>query len=404
MKRGLILLLIIGLSLFASGCGNQTELNRLGIVSATAFDLDETNQWILTFQLIKPQSTQGKSGGGGSQSPVIVFSTKGKTILEAVQKSKLESSRRLFFSHSRVVIISQRVAEFGLNQLLDSYIRDNQTRETANVLIASGEAKKVLEILTPLENNPGISISNLISGQGDGQSTFIPSTVHELIFTITQPSASAALPEIKIAGDEKRQTSLDALKETRNPAVLKLDRVGVFKQDKFAGWLTRNESLGIPWITNRIKNTTVVFPCEGENRKDQLSSFLVETSRTKLKPAISDGKLLMTVDIHAKGNLTETACKLDIKKPETLNKLEKHIQEQIKKDVEHSFQALKKLKADALGFGNAFHKAYPQAWKKWSKNWGNEFPKISMNVTVKVTIQRTGMINDSFPKISGKTE
>lgn len=404
MKRGLILLLLISLTLFASGCWNQTELNRLGIVSATAFDLDETNQWILTFQLIKPQSTQSKSGGGGSQSPVIVFSTKGKTILEAIQKSELESSRRLFFSHSRIVIISQRVAEFGINQLLDSYIRDNQTRETANVLIASGDAKKVLEILTPLETNPGISMSNLISGQGDGQSTFTPSTIHELIFTMTQPPASATLPEIKITGDEKKQTSLDALKETRNPAVLKLDRVGVFKQDKFAGWLTRKESLGIPWITNRVKSTTVVFPCEGENRKEQLSSFLVETSRTKLKPAISDGKLLMSVDIHAKGNLTETACKLDIKKPETLHKLEKHIQEQIKKDVEHSFQALKKLKADALGFGNAFHKAYPQAWKKWSKNWENEFPKISMNVTVKVTIQRTGMINDSFPKISGKTE
>lgn len=404
MRRGLILLLTISLSLLVSGCGSQTELNKLGIVSAMAIDLDETNQWLITFQIIKPQSTQSKSGGGGSQSPVTVFSSKGKTILEAIQKSNLETSRRLFFSHVSVVIISQRVANYGVSQFLDSYLRDNQQRETANVLISSGDAKKVLEVLMPLETNPGNAISNMISGQGDGQSSFTPSKAHELIYTMTNPSASAVLPEIKISGDEKKQTSLDALKETRSPAVLKLDRVGVFKQDKFAGWLSRKESLGIPWITKRLKRTTVVFFCEGENRNEQLSSFSVEKSHTKLKPTISDGKLLMAVEINAKGNLIETACKLDLKKSETLNKLEKHIQEQIKKDVENSFQALKKMKADALGFGDAFHKAYPQAWKKWSSNWGNEFSTISMNVTVKVTIRRTGMINDSFPKISGKTE
>ncbi|MGM0881610.1 MAG: Ger(x)C family spore germination protein [Bacillota bacterium] len=404
MRRGLILLLTISLSLLVSGCGSQTELNKLGIVSAMAFDLDETNQWIMTFQIIKPQSAQSKSGGGGSQSPVTVFSSKGKTILEAIQKSDLETSRRLFFSHVSVVIISQRVAKYGVSQLLDSYLRDNQQRETANVLISSGDAKKVLEVLTPLESNPGNAIANLISEHGDGQSSLAPSKVHELISTMTNPSASSILPEIKITGEGKRQASLDALKETRSPAVLKLDRVGVFKQDKFAGWLTRKESLGIPWIMNRIKSTTVVFPCQGENRKEQLSSFLVEKSRAKLKPAVSGGHLLMSVNIDAKGSLTETACKLDLEKAETLNKLEEHIQEQIKSDVEHSFQALKKMKADALGFGDAFHKAYPQAWKKWSSNWENEFSKISMNVTVKVTIRRTGMINDSFPKISGKAK
>ncbi|WP_051251437.1 Ger(x)C family spore germination protein [Paenibacillus harenae] len=404
MRRGLILLMIISLSLLASGCGSQTELNRLGIVSAMALDLDENNQWLITFQIIKPQSTQSKNGGGGSQSPVTVFSSRGKTILEAIQKSNLETSRRLFFSHASVVVVSQRVAKYGVSQLLDYYLRDNGQRETANVLISSGDAKEVLEVLTPLESNPGNAIADLIGEQGEGHSSIAPSKVHELISAMMNPSASATLPEIKIAGEGKQQSSLDALKETRSPAVLKLDKVGVFKQDKFAGWLSREESLGIPWITNRLKSTTVVFFCEGENRKEQLSSFSVEKSRTKLKPTISDGNLLMSVAIHAKGNLNETACNLDLKKSETLIKLEKHIQEQIKKDVEKSFRALKKMKADALGFGDAFHKAYPQAWKKWSSNWENEFSKISMNVTVKVTIRRTGMINDSFPGISGKAE
>jgi len=180
--------------------------------------------------------------------------------------------------------------------------------------------------------------------------------------------------------------------------------VGVFKRDKFAGWLSRKESLGIPWITDQLKRTTIVFSCEGESGSEQLSSFLVEKSHTKLRPNISNGNLFMNVEIEANGNLIETACDLDLKKSKTLKKLEKHIQEQIKNDVDYSFQALKKMKADALGFGDAFHKSYPQEWKKLSKNWENEFKEIRMDVKVNVTIRRTGMIDDSFSKISGKKE
>ena len=403
MKRGIILLLIIIMLLVNSGCSNHIELNKLGIISAIAFDLDERNQWVLTFQIIIPKSTSAKTGGG-SQSPVTVFSTKGKTVLEAIQKSDLEAPRHLFFSHTQVIIISERVAEFGISQILDAYLRSYESRETANVLISDVDAKNVLGILAPLENNPGTAISNLLSGQGGKQTNIIQSKLHDLISTMTNPSASATLPEIKISGKTEGQNSLDALKQTQNYASLTLDRVGVFKRDKFAGWLSRKESLGIPWITDQLKRTTIVFSCEGESGSEQLSSFLVEKSHTKLRPNISNGNLFMNVEIEAKGNLIETACDLDLKKSKTLKKLEKHIQEQIKNDVDYSFQALKKMKADALGFGDAFHKSYPQEWKKLSKNWENEFKEIRMDVKVNVTIRRTGMIDDSFSKISGKKE
>jgi spore germination protein KC len=404
MKRGVILLLIFIMLVVNSGCSNHIELNKLGIISAIAFDLDESNQWVLTFQIIIPKSTQSKAGGGGSQSPVTVFSTKGKTIQEAIQKSDLEAPRHLFFSHTRVIVISQRVAKYGVNQILDAYLRSYESRETTNVLISDGDAKKMLEILTPVENIPAIAISNLISEQTDRQTNLVQVKIHELITTMTNPTASSTLQEIKIKGESEGQNSLDALKETRKSAVLKLDRVGVFKQDKLAGWLSRKESLGIPWMTNRQKRTTIVFSCEGESGSDQLSSFLVEKSNTKLKPNISNGQLFMSVEIEAKGNLIETACNLNLKKPETLKKLEKHIQEQIKNEVETSFQAVKKMKADTLGFGDKFHKAYPQAWKKLSMNWDKEFAEIKLDVQVHVTIRRTGMINDSFSKLSGKKE
>lgn len=401
MRRGIALILIILITFLQSGCSNKIELNSLAIISAIAYDLDERNQWELTFQIIIPKSSQAKAGGGGgSQSPVTIISSKGKTLLEAIQKSELEAPRHLFFSHTRVLIISKRVAESGLNPILDANLRSYESRENMNVLLSDGDAKRVLEVLTPLENIPGKAISNLLNGEGNRQSVLVKPELHELISKMATPSMSATLPEIKVMGKPEGQVSLKALQETRSLAVLKLNRIGVFKEDKFAGWLSREESLGIPWITNDTKRTTIIFPCEGERRSSELSSFMVEKSRTQLKPTLSKGNLFMSVNIEANGNLIETTCNLNLKKSEALRKLEKHIQEQIKNKVETSFQAAIKMKADILGFGEEFHKSYPQAWKELSKNWNNEFAEMRVEVKVKVKIQQTGMIDDSFSKIS----
>ncbi|WP_223066755.1 Ger(x)C family spore germination protein [Paenibacillus caui] len=404
MKHRLILMLLIICLCLQSGCGNKIELNKLGIVSAMAFDLDESNQWIVTFQIIIPQASQGQSGTASSQSPVSVFSSQGKTVLQAIQNQELETPRRLFFSHNRAVIISRRVAEYGVDSILDFFLRNIETRENVDILLSDGEAKNVLEVLTPMETLPGNAIANLINEKRDGMSNWVPSKIHDLIVTLAKPAAGAALPEIKISGNKEETKSLDAFKETRSPAVLKIDRFGVFKQGKFAAWLSRKESAGIPWLTDRLNSTTVVFSCEGKRPKDKDSSFSVESSRTRIMPKFSDGRLSMSVDVDAKGILFETPCELDLKKPAILRQLEKQIQEQIKNDMERSFQAVKKVKADILGFGDAFHKAYPREWKTWSENWDNEFAKIQLDINVKVTIRRTGMINDSFSKMSGKNK
>lgn len=401
MKRLRILLLCFLVSTLASGCWNQTELNRLGIVSAIAYDLDESNQWTITYQVIIPRTSQGASGGGGSEAPVTVFSSTGRTIGEASQKKDFETPRRLFFAHTRVIILGRRAATYGVDQILDTYLRSNETRENAYILVTEGLGQDVLEVLTTMDPVPGILISSLLSGQGGRQSNLAPSKMHEFISSVTNPTASAILSEIKVSGVPENQKSLDALKKTRSSAVLKISRIGVFKENRFAGWLSVKESFGVAWMTNRMKNTIVSFSCKGDGADGQLSSFFVESSRAKLKPSLSDGRLAMSVEIEAKGSLYETPCSLDLKKPETIKELNGYIRQKIKADVEQSYRAVAGMHADMLGFGDAFHRKYPQAWKRLSKNWRQEFAKIKLDVEVRVTIRRTGMINDSFSKISG---
>ena len=110
-------LLLIALCL--TGCGNRTELNELGITTATGYDGQKGN-WTITYQVIVPSAMStgsGVAGGGGSQAAIHTFSTKGSTIREAVAASSLENPRRLYFAHTNVIVIGKGTAEAGIAEI-----------------------------------------------------------------------------------------------------------------------------------------------------------------------------------------------------------------------------------------------------------------------------------------------
>ncbi|WP_010503069.1 Ger(x)C family spore germination protein [Paenibacillus elgii] len=399
MRRGLIVLLATITALLMNGCWNRKELNELGIVIATAIDIGANNQWELSFQVVIPQSIATQSGGGGgNQAPVTVFTTKGKTLEEAFRNASNETSRSLFLAHNRVIILSEQVAKNGVNQVVDFYLRQSESRETMDVFLTRGNSKKLLRVLIPLEKIPGNAIDKMIQKGELGLSTIRKINLHEFISTAADPSASAILPEIKISGEPGGQSSLEALKKPRSSAVIKLGDIGVFKKDKLVGWLKREESIGLAWLSNHIHSTVVVFPCAVDDRNSRISSFRVENGATSLKPKITNGILKMTVDIKASGTLNEMTCRSNLKNPEKIKELEAKIQEQIKSDVKQTFDKAKKMHADTFGFGEIFHKKYPREWKKMSGSWSRTFKEIKLEVTVKVNIRRTGLINDPISK------
>lgn len=129
------------LTLLLSGCWDDRELNELGITSGSAYDWED-NQWKATYQVINPSSGasgMGSSGGGSTSSPpFLTFTVKGRTIMEAIERTNLTSTREMFFSHSRIAVIGESLARHGINQLIDIFLRKQDARETVYVFISEG--------------------------------------------------------------------------------------------------------------------------------------------------------------------------------------------------------------------------------------------------------------------------
>ena len=74
----------------------------------------------------------------------IVEST-GKTIMDAIRNLERKIKNRLYYGHSKVLIISKDIIKRdGLSLIIDSFIRDIEVRETMNIVISNEATAKEL--------------------------------------------------------------------------------------------------------------------------------------------------------------------------------------------------------------------------------------------------------------------
>ena len=98
-KIRLVIILII-MSIIFTSCASSRELDELGIVTATALDI-ENGKIILTNEVIVPSAT--KPGGPVIEKTLYIQST-GYTIFDAFRNALLEFDRKLYLSHNMVQI------------------------------------------------------------------------------------------------------------------------------------------------------------------------------------------------------------------------------------------------------------------------------------------------------------
>lgn len=387
-----LLLMFTLCGVMLSGCWSRIELNELAITSATSIDR-KGDEWLVSFQVLIPSSISSGIGitGGGSGAPVNVYSTIGKTIREANSRSFFESPRKLYFAHNRVIIISEETARRGLNPILDVYLRNMDARETVDVLITPGSARKILEQMMQIQKISGDGIREINHLEAMHTSVLPEVKLFQLAMNLSSDSASAILPEVFLSG-KSDVSSLKVFESTTLPAKIKLGRAAVIKKDKMVGWLSRKEALGVAFLRNDVNRALLTYVCPGEKNK-HLTIQLI-TSGTKLNPSLKDGDLNVKVGIKSKAVLTESDCSsMDLYKPEIIAELEKAAEQEILRYTDAGWKASQRLQTDAVGFADMAHRKYRKQWRTWKKDWDRVFSKIQIKVEADVTLTNVGLSN-----------
>lgn len=398
MRRRFTILLIIIISInLLSGCWSKKELSEISIASAIAIDKTEDG-YIVTAQIINPSEIAGRTLT--TRVAVSTYSTTADTIFEAIRKLTHLVPRKVYLGHMRLLIFSEDLAREGIGKSLDFLSRDHEVRTDFYIMVAKdAKAKDILNVLTPLEKIPASKLHYSLERAEKAWGSVRTMALDELIACLTSIGIEPVITGVTINGNVERGKNIKNVENVDVPTVLRIDQVGVFKEDKLIGWLDEKEGWGYNAIIGNVESSVISLPCKkGEN----LAVEVVSTE-SNIKGSIDEGVPKINIDFKVEANIGEVNCEIDLTKPETVLELEKSL---ANKSREFMISAIKKaqkgLESDIFGFGLVIYRSYPKEWNELKNNWDKEFIDLEVNVNVNANIKGMGTITDTYMNVIEK--
>ncbi|TNJ57733.1 Ger(x)C family spore germination protein [Paenibacillus hemerocallicola] len=392
-----VMMLFIGAgALFVTGCWDRSEVNDLAIILSAGIDQDNRNGVKLSVEVYIPKSGEsgttrdGMSPSGGGGRPTLVSSATGVSLSDAMSHLQERLSRKLYWGHNHVFVIGKKRAEAGLDDDLDFVLRYPEMRERANFYITEGTAIEVMRVMPQLERSTMEALREL-------SKTEVGSRVDlkQLLELMSRsPDQAFYLPYV-LRGSEMTDSQY-----ARNPDVPYFKGMAVLKKGKLVGTVDNETSLGVLWLTDRIRaSTLVVYPISSGSISVSLSR-----SVTDAKPYIGpDGKWRLDLTVHYEGDVVQNTSGLDLMKPDQFTRIVEGANETIRGRMEAALKEVRTgMKADVLDFGEAFRRKYPKQWRTAKGEWEERFKEIEISLDVKADIIRPGSITGNIPELIRK--
>ncbi|MCM3654755.1 Ger(x)C family spore germination protein [Metabacillus litoralis] len=382
------ILLLFFTMVFLAGCWDRTEVNDIALIMAAGIDKSDDEKIELSVQVFIPKpSESGQQEGmasGSNSTQTFVKSAVGITLADAMSRLQEKLTRQIFWGQNEVLIIGEELAKLGLSDHIDFWMRHSGPRVRADVFIAEGMAKEVLQSIPELERDSAKQLHELVK-----TNIGVKVTVKDLSQMLSGESGAAVLPWVEKMPSENS----DVQKGQEVPFI---KGAAVFKGDKMVGKLNDNVTRGILWPRNEIKSGVITTSLENEEGYVSLNLL---RSQNQLIPHITDGKWSIVVKTNADLEIIQNTTNLNSLNP----KFSKKVKHKVVQDIEEReklalSEAQKNLNADIFGFAESFQREYPEIWKREKGDWNEIFQNVDVSFETTVNIKRTGLVSEEASK------
>ncbi len=194
---------------------------------------------------------------------------------------------------------------------------------------------------------------------------------------------------------EKDNTNASENLQRMDPSVMEVSGVALFKKDKLVQWLDGELARTAQLIVSEAKSTSFPLTCRN-NREEKLITVTTRQNKTRLSTEVKNSKILLTINISLKGEISEATCHLDFTDPNTLKDLEDQLANEVRSQVMEVLNITQKHGTDVFGFGDKLSKTKPSYWKEHKQEWNELFSGALLTVKVEASIENTGMRVNPF--------
>lgn len=363
-------LLSIGMLISLSGCWNYSEIDDMSIVAGVAIDKNkEENNLQLTVEMV---DTQG--GMQQSQASFKMISLSGDTIFDIVRNMISLTGKKLFWSHAKVIILSEEVAREGLVKVIDWYSRDTETRADVFVFVSSEKnAREVLNLNSETKTIMSFELAQMMNDEAF-TSTAPVVEIWDFIDKLESSGNNAVAPLIQINEENGQKNE-------------RVNGTAVFVRDRMVGKLDGEETKYSLFVKNNVKGGVLKVDNE---RGVPTYSLEIISSRTKVKPKWVDGKLQIQIHTVTHTGLDEVMSSVELTGQESIGAIEKRAGEALQHNILSVIRKVQQeYQADIFGFGEAVHGSMPRSWRELQEKWPEVFKDVDVTVSSKIVIQST---------------
>jgi spore germination protein KC len=375
-----LIIIIVCCCIVFTGCWNYRELDELAIASGTAVDKNADGTVHLTIEVVNIAGD-----GQVAYEPKYVESD-GATFFEAARKAITKEGKRIYWSHAKVIIMSEELAREDIAKYLDFLFRDAEAREDTWLLISREKtAGEILQSKGILKSMVSFQIDDAMRSQ-EAVSRFPFIELFEFFDRLFYKQVAPILPTVRLVQQHDEKT----------PEVA---GTAVFKEKKLIGFLNEEDTKSMLWLRDEVKGGLAIIK-DAAGTKENVTLEIYK-SKTKITPIIQEGILKMKAEIDLEVSIGEIMGSTDFISSAGKQKLTKAAEVQIEKEINNMYIMLRdKYHADVFGFGRRIEMKMPAVWNQIKGDWDEFFAELECDVNVDISIR--GSATTRIPLKSGE--
>ena len=368
MKKIKFLILLLPL---LSGCYNYRELNELGITTAISIDYKDDSFYVMA-EVVNPIKQQDASSSNNS--PFINYSSSSTSLQDAFRKVVLESPRQLYAAQLEIIVLSEEVVSNHLEEVLEYFSRDPETRTEIKVIVAKTEdSTKAITLQTLLTSLSSSNILKSLELQNKVLGVSYPVTLNELLNMYVDPYLEVTLPSMTLYGNPEIGDEKENLTTSSPKTIVKMNGTTITKDNKILGYLELEESKVLSMINGKLNETII--------KMDYNDGYIIfEPNRIKVSKELDIKNNIIKINISGYSKTKEIQSNINVKDPKEVEKLNKALNKELEKKVTDTFTSIReKYNTDIFGFQQLYYRTNHKYFKENCTNWYEDiYPKIKL--------------------------
>lgn len=352
--------------LLFTGCTGSRHLKDLFIVEGLGIDYYDNNLSV-TLQGLKVNVSNASDTPLGNM--VVNTSASGTTVSNAINNIAKAVSKRAFFGHNKIIVLSKELAQNDIKNYIDYFLRSEDSRADVAICVSNEKAKFILESKENDANVPSENILFLINNNEEtGQSILV--NENEFLMLYEDKYSDIYLPVIERKDDE---------------STVKSAGIALFYDNRLAYITNDIETKGFVILNNKAKDVLIQISDEKFGKID------VKLSNIKCKKSASivENKAYFNVEINADIILGEiekgTQNKLSKKDNKRLCAL---VEKACNEMISETYNACIYAKSNALRIGKFIARDCPEYYEKHLSDSNGGFQEAELNVNSYINLEK----------------